>query len=91
MIRRRRQSVDTDVRKQDFKVKQSRGDQGTFVPASVVVQTLYDQAPADQAKKAIPRAESVEPSRRATDANPNHREDFNSLVSAAMRKPELKD
>jgi hypothetical protein len=36
-----------------------------------------------------PRSEKVSP--RASDENPTHREDFNSLVAAAARKPERED
>jgi len=35
--------------------------------------------------------EAVEPAPPATDANPNHREDFTSLLTSAVRKPESKD
>ena len=38
-----------------------------------------------------PNAESASAPAPASGANPKHREDFNSLVSAAVRKPESKD
>jgi hypothetical protein len=45
-------------------------------------------------RKANRRASSspcVDEDRRASDENPNHLEDFNSLLRAAVRKPEPKD
>lgn len=51
---------------------------------------------AERDKKNIPEPEAIEPPAAAdalpaSDANPNHREDFNSLVGAAARKPAPKD
>jgi hypothetical protein len=45
-----------------------------------------------EAARRRPQPESVEvPTTRSTDVNPNHREDFNSLVNAAAQKRERED
>ena len=48
----------------------------------------YPPMPEAEGRAAVPSPESVP---LASDANPNHREDFRVLLTAAVKKNELRD
>ena len=54
---------------------------------------MTDRAKEEWKKKRQPKpaSSSDDDGHRANDENPTHREDFNSLLGAAVRTPELKD
>jgi hypothetical protein len=73
---------------------------GLVVPAEKIVETIMADPELKKRRAEVIRKKKEEtsgvtdssfPERHATDANPKHREDFNSLLNAAARKPESKD
>jgi hypothetical protein len=58
---------------------------------SVIVKNRKDYVERHKRGRAAVQDSAVLASPPASDANPNHREDFSSLLNAAMRKPESKD
>jgi hypothetical protein len=72
---------------------------GVVIPVEKILETIDQPELVEMRKKAITEhrkkggavADFAADDPPASDANPNHREDFNSLVNAAVQKPESKD